>query len=132
MAAPRCDAEEAFPFADLTLRAGVDGTTVRVHRGVLATHSCVLRNVLTGTKDDTVPLPFKDGDAVKLLVAWLYRKDLDKTIFTRVSARGGGACKCIVLHNARVMQLSLLLFCAACRTTLTRCSRWRRSTTSPA
>ena len=99
MAAPpesRCDAEEAYPFADLTLRAGVDGATVRVHRGVVATYSRVLREVLMSTNDDTLTLPGKGADEVKLLVAWLYRAE--KTMFTRVSASSAGAsvrCMCL-------------------------------------
>ena len=84
---PRC--EEAYPFADLALRASLDGTTVRVHRGVLATHSRVLRDILLATNDDCLTLPGKCAGDVKLLVAWMYRAE--KTTITRVSARGVGA-----------------------------------------
>ncbi len=60
-------------FADLTLRAGADGATARVHRGVLAAHSRVFREALAATSDDILPLPGKSKAELDVLVAWLYR-----------------------------------------------------------
>lgn len=44
---------------DLALRAGRDGYTVRVHRGVVAAYSRVLEDVLASTHGDELPLPGK-------------------------------------------------------------------------
>ncbi len=58
---------------DLTLRAGGDGATVRVHRGIVAAYSRVLEDVLASTKGDELPLPGKTKADLELLVSWFYR-----------------------------------------------------------
>ena len=60
---------------DLTLRAGADGSTARVHRGVVAAFSRVLGDVLGATECDQLPLPGKNKAELDLLVAWLYRQE---------------------------------------------------------
>ena len=60
---------------DLTLRAGADGSTARVHRGVMAAFSRVLGDVLGATECDELPLPGKTKAQLDLLVAWFYRQE---------------------------------------------------------
>lgn len=68
-------ADEARPLTDITLRAEADGATARVHRGVLACHSRVLKEALESTPEtDVLPLPGKSGVELDTLTAWMYRE----------------------------------------------------------
>jgi hypothetical protein len=70
------------PLADLTLRAGTDGATARVHRGVLGLHSRVLLEALTtpASPPEELPLPGKNAADLKLLTAFMYpRRSRDET-----------------------------------------------------
>lgn len=62
------------PFADLTLRAGADGATARVHRGVVAFQSRVFLDALSAADapPEELPLPSKSADDLKLLTAFMY------------------------------------------------------------
>ena len=60
---------------DLTLLAGADGSTARVHRGVVAAFSRVFEDVLGATECDELPLPGKSKAELDLLVAWLYHQE---------------------------------------------------------
>ena len=59
--------------ADLTLRAGQDGATVLVHRGVLCVHSRVFSELLNATPADDIALSGRTKADLELLVSWLYR-----------------------------------------------------------
>jgi hypothetical protein len=74
-------------FTDVTLRAEVDGATARVHRGVLAAYSPVLREAVVGTTCEVVPLPGKSKAELDLLVAWMYRRYKNKLTKVRCLAR---------------------------------------------
>jgi hypothetical protein len=67
---------------DLKLRAGADGTTARVHSGLLAFHSRVLADAMAATggirmavppESGMLTLPGKRAPQLQLLVTWLYR-----------------------------------------------------------
>ena len=62
------------PFADITLRAGADGATVRLHRGELALHSGILSDLLSTAEPppDEIPLPGKSASDLALLTAFMY------------------------------------------------------------
>ncbi len=82
------DAAGAVPktellFADITLRAEADGTTARVHRGVLAAFSNAFKRALRATPDaQEIVLLGKNKDELDVLVKWLYRAEQ----FTKVRA----------------------------------------------
>jgi hypothetical protein len=78
---------EELLFTDVTLRAEVDGATARVHRGVLAAYSPVLREAVVGTTSDVIPLPGKSKAELDLLVAWMYRRYKSKLTKVRCLAR---------------------------------------------
>ena len=63
-----------LPLTDVTLRAGADGATVRVHRGELGLHSRIFLELLTKTESpvDALPLPGKTGEDLALLTAFMY------------------------------------------------------------
>ena len=80
MAAP-LDAERAraepymvMPFADVTLRAGADGASARVHRGVLGFYSRIFLDVLTAPASsvEELPLPGKTAEDLRMLVTFMY------------------------------------------------------------
>jgi hypothetical protein len=84
VAQPLADAVFTFdvPLADLTLRAGTDGATVRVHRGTLGLHSRVFLEALTApaSPPEELPLPGKSINDLKLLTAYMYpRRSRDET-----------------------------------------------------
>ena len=71
-----------LPFTDVTLRAGADGATVRVHRGELGFHSRFFLEVLSTTETplDELPLPGKTGEDLALLTAFMYpRRSRDES-----------------------------------------------------
>ena len=75
---PGDDGEAPLLFTDMTLIAKGDGTAVKVHRGALAAHSRVFREVLTSCKEGTTlahdeyPLEHKTKEDLDILVAYLY------------------------------------------------------------
>ena len=84
-----------LPLTDLTLRAGLDGETVRVHRGVLGLHSRILLNALTTSNPppEELPLPGKSISDLRLLTAFMYpRRSRDESFsvdcITRVCELG--------------------------------------------
>jgi len=69
-------------FTDLTLRAGTDGATARVHRGIVGQHSHVFLDALTAPAltPEELPLPGKSAADLKLLTAFMYpRRSRDET-----------------------------------------------------
>ncbi len=77
------------PFADLTLRAVADGSTARVHRGIVAFHSRVFSNALTtpDSPPDELPLPGKDASDLRMLVAYMYPRRSRTETFTAKGAQ---------------------------------------------
>ena len=74
-----------LPLTDVTLRAGADGATVRVHRGELGLHSRIFLELLTKTESpvDALPLPGKTGEDLALLTAFMYPRRSRDEGFTR-------------------------------------------------
>jgi hypothetical protein len=151
------DHEAPLEATDLTLRAGADGATMRVHAGLLAFNSRVLGEAMRATggvppKEGVLTLPGKRAEQLQLLVAWLYRcEDLSQ-------ARRSGArlmqlriaCATTAGHSHRDMSLhaasricwlapdaracahtlrELVTPCGVRRTTSRRCAAWRANTT---
>ena len=89
MAAPLAEPARLveLPLTDLTLRAGADGATVRVHRGELGLHSRVFLEVLTtiDPPPDELPLPGKTAADLALLTAFMYPRRSRDEGFTRDS-----------------------------------------------
>lgn len=112
--------ELSLPFADITLRAELDGATVRAHRGVLAMHSRVFAAALAedSSKDECVLLR-KSGADLRLLLGWLYRGEQ----FAKVRVLRGLSGSCVVRIVASSDEATMRLR----RTTSRRCARWRRS-----
>ena len=74
--APTDGPAAAWSGDEVTLRAGADGSTARVSRGVLATFSRIFKDVLSSCKTvDELPLPGKTKAQLDLLVAWLRREE---------------------------------------------------------
>ena len=74
-----------MPLADVTLRAGADRATARVHRGVLGVHSRIFLEALTLTDSppDELPLPGKTAADLALLTAFMYPRRSRDEGFTR-------------------------------------------------
>jgi hypothetical protein len=85
--------ELSLPFSDITLRAELDGATVRAHRGVLAMHSRVFAAALAqdSSKEECVLLR-KTGADLRLLLCWMYRGEQ----FAKVRALRGLSSGCAV------------------------------------
>ena len=75
---PADDGEAPLLFTDMKLIAKGDGTAVKVHRGVLAAHSRIFREVLTSCEEGTAlvhyeyPLEHKTKEDLDILLAYLY------------------------------------------------------------
>ena len=115
----RDDAPPQGKAGDLTLRAGADGSTARVHRGMVAAFLRVLEDVLGATEDDELPLLGKSKAQLDVLVAWLYRHER----FSMVSVKSPRA------WASATHALSCIF---SGRATWARNACWRRSTTFPA
>jgi hypothetical protein len=124
----RREADEARPLADVTLRAEADGATARAHRGVLATHSRVLKEALLSTPHaEALPLPGKRGAELDVLTAWMYREHKPFTK-VRLCARalapracGYAVASLTAAHNllcaagSRALQENIASVCAMAR-----------------
>ena len=64
-----------LPLADVELRAELDGTVMRVHRGVLAMHSRVFSAALkeADSKTQHIVVSGKSGADLMLMLSWMYR-----------------------------------------------------------
>ena len=72
------------PFADLTLRAGADGATARVHRGIVVFQSRVFLDALSApdSPPEELSLPGKSAEDLRMLVAFMYPRRARTETFT--------------------------------------------------
>ena len=69
---------------DLTLRAGTDGATARVHRGIVVFQSRVFLDALSApdSPPEELSLPGKDAEDLRMLVAFMYPRRARTETFT--------------------------------------------------
>ena len=84
---------ESFPFSDIKLTAGADGSRYGVHKGMLATHSRVFAAQLAADASKTeIVLEGKTKSDLELLVTFLYHgKPLAGTPLASTKALAGMA-----------------------------------------
>jgi hypothetical protein len=85
---PTVNSDAPVPFSDMTLVAKADGATVKVHRGVLAAHSRIFREIFSSCQTTdaagvfTMPLANKTKQDLESLVSFMYPRASRREQFT--------------------------------------------------